>query len=185
VANFAASVAGLATFAVQWATVGSGAVAGDVSKLSAGIALHGLSLAIARIMVGASALVAGRSTGNTAVSAAESTLEASTRPSSATSSTGSRAALLGAVTCKMSGLATGVASSAGRTAQTQCRTVSLHMAQALTVVALLCFGRARVRAAVRFVSRLLAIVTKSLRRRANLSVMADVAALVASSAREG
>jgi hypothetical protein len=39
---------------------------------------------------------------------------------------------------KMSGLATGVASSAGRTAQAQCWAVSLHMAQALAVVTLLC-----------------------------------------------
>jgi hypothetical protein len=133
VANLAASVAGLATFAVQWTAIGGSAVARDVAKFSASIAFHGLSLAIARVMVGSSALVARRSTGNAAVSTTETALKASARPPSATSSTGSSTALARAITlhmsvrhdakamqisahCKMSGLATGVASSARSTA---------------------------------------------------------------------
>jgi len=57
------------------------------------------------------------------------------------------------------------------------------MTEALAVVALLRLGGARVRAAVGLVPRLLAVVAKPLRGRADLSIVADVAALVAGSAR--
>lgn len=66
VANLTASVAGLASLAVEWAAVRSGAVAGDVAELAAGVAFHSLSLAIARIVVGSAALVASRRAWNTA-----------------------------------------------------------------------------------------------------------------------
>ena len=52
-----ASVASL-TRRVQWPAVWSSAVSADMSELAAGVALHGLSLAIASKMVGSAALVA-------------------------------------------------------------------------------------------------------------------------------
>ncbi len=58
VAGLTALVAGLAG-SVEGTAVGGGAVAGDVTELAAGVALHGLSLAIAGKVVGATALVAG------------------------------------------------------------------------------------------------------------------------------
>jgi hypothetical protein len=77
VADLAAAIAGLAALAVEWAAVGGGAVAGDVTELAASIALHALGLAIARIVVGATALVAGGSTGSTtAIAATETTTTA-------------------------------------------------------------------------------------------------------------
>lgn len=59
VASLTALVASLAS-SVERAAVGRGAVARDVSKLAAGVALHGLSLAVASEVVGATALVASR-----------------------------------------------------------------------------------------------------------------------------
>lgn len=58
VAGLAALVAGLAG-SVERTAVGSGAIAGDVTELAAGVALHGLSLAVAGKVVRATALVAG------------------------------------------------------------------------------------------------------------------------------
>jgi len=58
-ACLAAAITGLAG-GVEGTAVGGGAVAGDVAELAAGVALHGLSLAVAREVVGAAALVAGR-----------------------------------------------------------------------------------------------------------------------------
>lgn len=60
--SLAASVAGLAS-SVERTAVRGGAVAGDVTELAAGIALHSLSLAIAGKVVGTTALVAGSRTG--------------------------------------------------------------------------------------------------------------------------
>lgn len=85
----------------------------------------------------------------------------------------------------MAELAAVVAATArGVAAQTERRAVSLDMAKALAVVALLGFGGARERAAVGFVARLLAVVAQALGRRTDLGVVADVAALVARAARE-
>lgn len=57
-AGLAALVAGLSG-RVEGTAVGGGAVARDVTELAAGVALHGLSLAITGEVVGATALVAG------------------------------------------------------------------------------------------------------------------------------
>lgn len=57
-----ALVAGLAG-RVEGPAVGSSAVPRDVAELAAGVALHGLRLAVAREMVGAAALVASRRPG--------------------------------------------------------------------------------------------------------------------------
>lgn len=56
--SLTAAVASLAS-GVEGAAVRSGAVARDVAELAAGVALHGLSLAITGEVVGATALVAG------------------------------------------------------------------------------------------------------------------------------
>ena len=58
VAGDAAVVADLAG-RVQGPAVGGGAVVGDMTKLAAGIALHGLRLAVTGVVVGATALEAG------------------------------------------------------------------------------------------------------------------------------
>lgn len=84
VASLAAAVASLAG-SVERASVGSSALAGDVAKLTTSIALHGLSLAIASEVVGATALVACSRTRTTS----ETTAEASTRTRGAATKTSS------------------------------------------------------------------------------------------------
>lgn len=153
VAGFTTAVAGL-TRGVERAAVRGRAIAGDVTKLAAGVALHGLSLAVAGEMVRSAALVAS---GRTAAS--ESTPEAAestTRSASATSNTSAR---IGAVTGQVASETTGVASSArASAAQPKSRAVSLDVTEALAVVALLCFGGAGVRASVGLVAGLLACI---------------------------
>lgn len=83
-ASLAAAVTSLAG-SVERATVRGSALARDVTKLTASIALHGLSLAIARKVVGATALVAGSRTRATS----EATAEAATRTRGTTTKTGS------------------------------------------------------------------------------------------------
>lgn len=74
VASLGTLVADLAGGA-EGAAVGGSAVAGDVAELAAGVALHGLSLAVTGEVVGAAALVAGRSTGIALEATAETALE--------------------------------------------------------------------------------------------------------------
>lgn len=182
-ASLAALVAGLAG-SVQGAAVGSSAISGDVAELAASIALHGLSLAVASEVVGATALVACSRT--RAVGEASTTIaadETTTAHGSTTAHT--RIAGVGASTSQMAGLAAVVASATGGSAaQAESRAVGLDMAQSLAVVALLRLSRARERAAVGLVARLLAVVAKALSRGANLGVVANVATLVASTTRE-
>jgi hypothetical protein len=93
VTSLAAAVASLAS-GVQWAAIGSGAVTGDVTKLAAGVALLGLSLAVTGKVVGSTALVAH---GSTTAKASTGTGEATTRSTSTTadgSGTWSRAVTL-------------------------------------------------------------------------------------------
>lgn len=71
----------------EWATVRGGTVAGDVAQLAAGIALHGLGLAVTSEVVGTTTLVAGCSARVAAKAAAE-TLVATTG-TGATASPGS------------------------------------------------------------------------------------------------
>lgn len=75
--SLAASVAGLAS-SVERAAVGSGTVAGDVTELAAGIALHSLSLAITGKVVGTTALVAGSRTGTASEATTRETAIAAT-----------------------------------------------------------------------------------------------------------
>lgn len=105
---------------------------------------------------------------------------------------------------KVTGLTAVVASAAGGiTTQTESRAVSLDVAETLAVVALLSLGGAGERASVGLVScarrlefcrkscwwqnvhtGLLAVVAETLRRGADLSVVANIATLVASTSRE-
>jgi hypothetical protein len=84
VASLGALVADL-TGGAEGATVGRGAVTRDVAELAAGVALHGLSLAVTGEVVGTTALVAGCGAGVAAESTAESTLETAASTGTATS----------------------------------------------------------------------------------------------------
>lgn len=94
VSSLTAAVAGLAG-SVERTAVGSSAVTRDVSELTASVAFHGLSLAVASEVVGTTALVAGSRTSAAGKAAAEAT-KATTRTGSTTASTsaGSRASAL-------------------------------------------------------------------------------------------
>lgn len=84
VSGLTALVTGLSS-SVERATVGCGAVSGDVAELATGVALHSLSLAITGKVVGTTALVASsraRATGET--TAAVTTGEATTTHRSTT-----------------------------------------------------------------------------------------------------
>lgn len=77
VAGLAALVAGLAG-SVEGTAVGSSAIAGDVTELAAGVALHGLSLAVAGKVVRATALVAGSGASTASKATTSETAEAAT-----------------------------------------------------------------------------------------------------------
>ena len=147
VASLTAAVARLAG-CVEGAAVGGSAVTRDVAwervssgrhrgvaahtELAASVALHGLSLAVAGKVVGASTLVAG--------GRARATSEATSEATEATARGGGAAAhgWARAVAGEMASHATAVAAAAGAgTAQAQSRAVSLDMSEALAVVALL------------------------------------------------
>jgi ABC-type glutathione transport system ATPase component len=184
VSGLTALVAGLSS-GVKRAAVGSGAVSGDVAELAAGIALHSLSLAITGKVVGTTALVAsGRARATSETTSAVTTGEATTAHGS-TAAHGTRADGVGASASKVTGLATVVASAAGAgAAQTKSRAVSLDVAETLAVVALLGLSGSGKRASVGLVAGLLAVVAETLSRRADLSVVANIATLVASTSRE-
>jgi len=185
VASLTAPVAGLAS-SVERATVRGRAVTGDVTKLAASVALHGLSLAVASEVVGTTALVAAGSTatGETTAAASEATAEGSastTANGGNGSSTGSRAA-----PGKVTRLAARVAATVGgTTADAKSRAVGLDVTETLAVVALLGLSGPGVRAGVALVARLLAVVAKTLAAGADLGVVANVTALVARTAGEG
>ena len=105
-----------------------------LTELAAGVALHGLGLAIAGEVVRSTALVAG----GRASAASEAAPEASIPSTGTASSTANSGAWGGAVTSKMTCLAAAVAASAGAgSAQAQSRAVRLDVSEALAVVALL------------------------------------------------
>lgn len=137
--SLAAAVARLARL-VERPAVRRRAVARDVAKLAASVALHGLRLAVAREVVRATAFVAHRSAIGTREAATESTSWGSAGAAA------DRSGVRGwAVAREMTGLAAGVAASAANAAaQAQGWAVGLNVAEALAVVALLRLGRARV-----------------------------------------
>jgi len=183
VSSLTALVAGLSS-GVERATIGSSAVSRDVAELAAGVALHSLSLAVTSKVVGTTTLVASgraRTTGKT--TSAVATGEATTTHGSTTAH--SRTNGVGAGASKVTGLATVVAAAAGASAaQAEGRAVSLDVTKTLAVVALLGLSGSGKRASVGLVARLLAVVAETLGRGADLSVMANIATLVASTSRE-
>lgn len=168
-ASLPTAVAGLASSA-QGTSVRCWAVLGDVSELAAGIALHGLGLAIPSKVVGTTALVAR---GRTRAAGVPTAAVAKATPANRASATEPDSARVGAVALQrvrnvanqrtvlvttysqMTLLVAVVAAAGAGTAQTKRWAVSLYMAQALTVVALLRLGGARKRALVRLVTWLL------------------------------
>lgn len=92
VANLAASVAGLASFAVQWAAVWCSAVARDVAEFAAGVAFHCLGLAITRVMVWTTTLVASGSAWDTTKAATTAKSGSATISATRTTSTATDAA---------------------------------------------------------------------------------------------
>lgn len=178
VAGFATAVASLAG-GVKWATVGCSAVAGDVSQLATGVALHSLSLAIAGEVVRSTTLVASSRASAASEAAPETSVSAARSARTTTHS------WVGAVAGKMASNTAAVAASAGTSsAQAQSRAVSLDVSEALAVVALLGLSGAGMRASIGLVSGLLAVVAEPLRRRAHLGVVANVSALEARTTRQ-
>jgi hypothetical protein len=186
VASLTALVAGLAS-SVQGTTVRGSAITGDVTELATSVALHGLSLAVASEVVRSAALVAGsraRSAANKATTATISA-KATAAGSNGTAAAHVGASRVGASASQVADLTAVVATTAGAgTAQPKGRAVSLDMTKTLTVVALLSLGGAGKGAAVRLMAGLLAVVAEALRRRADLSVVTNVATLVAGTARK-
>jgi hypothetical protein len=153
-----------------------------LTKLAAGVALHSLGLAVTGKVVRSTALVASGRASATSETATETSSIAATRRT-ASSTTHSR---VGAVAGKMASDTAAVAASAGAgSTQTQSWAVSLDVSETLAVVALLGLGGARMRASVRLVAWLLAVVAQPLRGRANLGIMANVSALEARTTRQG
>lgn len=164
-------------------------------QLAACIALHSLRLAISRVMVGTTTLVADSSTVvlDTVVTASESTT--TTSWGNATS-IGSRA-----VSCEMTDLTASVAATAIGTTNAQGWAVGLDMTESLTVVALLGFnmstyilllwtslltlGGSWHGALVGLVAWLFAVVAEPLRGSADFGIMAYIATLVACSSLDG
>ena len=105
-----------------------------LTQFAAGVALHGLSLAVAGKVVGSTALVAGGRASASSETATETSSIAATRRT-ASSTTHSR---VGAVAGKMASDTAAVAASAGAgSTQTQSWAVSLDVSETLAVVALL------------------------------------------------
>lgn len=105
------------------------------TQLAAGIALHGLSLAIPGKVVGTTALVAGGRSRTASETSPEASAVPTPRGSGSTSHTSTG---VGAVAGQVTGQATAVAASAGASsAQTKGRAVSLDVSKTLAVVALL------------------------------------------------
>lgn len=151
------------------------ALLGNMTKLAAGIALHGLRLTIPSEVVGPTALVAsGRSWAagvpTTAVTAKAATADRSATATKRRDPTRIRAvALCGSLATRslqqgmitrtygqMTLLVAVVATAGPRAAQAERRAVRLHMAQALTMIALLRLRSPRQRALVGLVTWLFA-----------------------------
>lgn len=183
-AGLAALVTSLAS-GVKGTAVGSGAITRNMTQLATGVALHGLRLTVTGEVVGAAALVTSSGTGTTEATSAVATSKTTTAHRSTTAH--SRAAdRVGASASKVTRLAAVITTATGTSAaQTKGRAVSLNVAKALAVVALLSLSSTGKRAAVGLMARLLAVVAEALSGRANLSVVANVATFVASTTREG
>lgn len=174
--GLAAAVASL-TSGAERASVRGGAILADMSKLATSIALHSLRLAVPGKVVGTTALVAGsgtRTAGETATA-----VPAKSTSTDRAATTESDPAGVGAVTLwhvsnisielvvtnrtysQVAFLVAVVATAGAGATQTKRRAVSLHVTQALTVIALLCLSSPRKRALIRLVAWLLACMSSS------------------------
>jgi hypothetical protein len=185
VASLTALVAGLPS-SVERTAVGGSAVTGDVAQLAASVALHGLGLAIPSEVVRAATLV----TGSWARTTSEATTAAAVRTRVSAAGNGGAATHwangVGTSTGQVARLTTVVAATASASAaQAEGRAVGLDVAETLAVVALLGLSGTRKRATIGLVAGLLAVVAESLGGGANFSVVANIATLVAGTAREG
>lgn len=99
VTGLTALVASLAS-GVQRATVGSGAVPRDVAELAAGVAFHGLSLAIPGKVVRTTALVAGSRTGTASIAAPSAETTDKSTPAHRSTTTHGRTNRIGASTLR-------------------------------------------------------------------------------------
>lgn len=167
VSSLTALVASLAS-SVERTAVRSSAVPRDVTELAAGIALHGLSLAITSKVVGTTTLVAsGRARTTSETTTAVATGEATTTHGSTTAHSRTNRVGAGALLqsvmfhysdniitySKVTGLATVVAAAAGASAaQAEGRAVSLDVTKTLAVVALLGLSGSGKRASVGLVA---------------------------------
>ena len=168
VTGLSAAVAGLAG-GVKRTTVRGGAVAGNVTELSASIALHGLSLAVTGKVVWTTAFVAGSGAvdrGETTTETAKATTGwRSTTTSAGAGGTWGWARTLreesesgsdenrGSTYSDVADLSAGVAATARRTTvQAKSWAISLDVAEALAVVTLLGLGGAWVGAVVGLVA---------------------------------
>jgi hypothetical protein len=170
VANLAACVAGPAG-GVERTAAGSRAVARDVTELAAGIALHGLGLAVTGKVVGAAALVASSMAGTTHKAAtAVSEAAADGTPGEAGNggvgavALGARVSGEGTIEETLNGIDTysnvadsvAVVAAVGAAAQAEGRALGLDVTHTLAVVALLGLGSAGHGALVGLMVRLLA-----------------------------
>jgi hypothetical protein len=135
------------------------------TKLAAGIALHGLGLAIPREVVWSTALIARSGARTTAEAAPEAPITTPRTASSPSNSSAGGRAVAGQMASQTTAVAPSASSS---TAQAESRAVGLDVSKALTVVALFRFGGAGMRTSVRLMARLLAVIAEPLRRRAHL-----------------
>ncbi|KFY35667.1 hypothetical protein V494_05707 [Pseudogymnoascus sp. VKM F-4513 (FW-928)] len=189
-AGLATLVTGLAC-SVERTAVWCGAVTADVAELAAGETLQCLSLAVSGKVVALTALVAGGWARALEGSSAwgKSALESAARSESTTAnarnhsrshSTNTR--WCAAVASKMAWEAARVAATRG-SSKAEGWAVSLYVSNTGARVALLRLGGAREWAAVRLVSRLLAVVAETLSGRALVCCVSDLATFVAGAAR--
>jgi len=178
VTGLTALIAGLAS-SVERSTIWSGAVTADVAELAACEALQGLSLAVSGEMVALTALVAGCWAWALESSTwSKASLESATRSESTTSNSWWCSAVAGEMALETTGVA-----AAGGSGKAEGWAVGLDVSNAGARIALLGLGGAWERAAVRFVSWLLAVIAKALSGRALVCGMSDLATFVAGTAR--
>lgn len=165
---------------VQRPSIRCGTVTRNVTQFAARIALHSIGLTVSGIMIWSSAFVASGRTVGCNVESTTSRVSTTTNKSSTSTSHGRGRVRGWAAASKVTHLATRVASATlSTTAQAQGWTVSLDVAKALAMVALLGFSGTRHRALIRLMSGLFAIVAQSLRRRADFGVVTNIATFVA------
>jgi len=159
---------------VEWTAIRCSAVTGDVAEFTTRITLHCLGLAVSSIVIGSAALVACCSPvcGNAIKSSSATTATASRWSSTHVWSR--------TIASQVTDLTARIATTASRTtADAQGRTITLYVANSLTVVALFCLGCARSRALIGLMAWLLAVVAQSFGGCANLRIVAHVSAFVA------